>query len=322
MEKLRIDRGSRPAARVKRAYLTRSPNTVRNYQSTWTQIQAWLDGEDLDDELFATFLEQKFNDGLTASSIKLFVHSVNFHYKAMRMPSPVGNETNEIMEIVKRNSSGRGRGRAHGLTRQEFISMLNVCEIVSLSGLRDKALFLTMWDGLLRVSEAQHLKVEDIEKTERRDTILRIRKSKTDQYGKGAVIYVSRAADSALVKWLKFSKITKGYIFRSVKNGVNVSKNQKMSRHAMNLIVKKRATQAGINKRVTSHSFRRGMAQLLSVRQANTHEIMQAGRWKTPAMVAIYSETVEAERSAVKKYIYTVPKRKGGFRVLEGGKAG
>lgn len=321
MEKLRIDRGNRAEARIKRAYLTRSPNTVRNYHSSWTQIQNWLDGETLDDEALAIFLEQKFNEGLSASSIKLFVHSVNFHYKAMRKPSPVGDETKDILEIVRRNAIGRGRGRAHGLTRQEYIRMLSACDTVTLSGLRDKALFRIMWDALLRVSEAQRLKVSDIERTERGDTILRIRQSKTDQYGAGAVIYISTSAAMDLAKWLKFAKITDGYIFRSVKNGVHVSTDKTMTRNAINLVVKKRAKLAGLNMRVTSHSFRRGMAQLLSVKQASTHEIMQAGRWKTPAMVAIYSESVEAERSAVKKYIYDAPIRKGGLRVLEGGKA-
>ena len=57
----------------------------------------------------------------------------------------------------------------------------------------------------------------------------------------------------------------------------------------------------GIERRVTAHSGRVGLASELTSRGASTTAVMLAGNWKTSRMVAHYSAT--ATRGAVARYL-------------------
>ena len=56
---------------------------------------------------------------------------------------------------------------------------------------------------------------------------------------------------------------------------------------------------AGVERRVTAHSGRVGLASELTSRGASTTDVMLAGNWKTSRMVAHYSAGATAERGAV-----------------------
>ena len=60
---------------------------------------------------------------------------------------------------------------------------------------------------------------------------------------------------------------------------------------------------AGIERRVTAHSGRVGLASELTSRGASTTDVMLAGNWKTARMVAHYSAGATAERGAVARYL-------------------
>ena len=60
---------------------------------------------------------------------------------------------------------------------------------------------------------------------------------------------------------------------------------------------------AGIERRLTAHSGRVGLASELTARGASTTETMLAGNWKTARMVAHYAAGATAERGAVAKYL-------------------
>ena len=63
------------------------------------------------------------------------------------------------------------------------------------------------------------------------------------------------------------------------------------------------AEAAGIERRVTAHSGRVGLASELTSRGASTTDVMLAGNWKTSRMVAHYSAGATAERGAVARYL-------------------
>lgn len=56
---------------------------------------------------------------------------------------------------------------------------------------------------------------------------------------------------------------------------------------------------AGVERRLTGHSGRVGLASELTARGASTADVMLAGGWKTARMVAHYSAGAAAERGAV-----------------------
>jgi hypothetical protein len=53
--------------------------------------------------------------------------------------------------------------------------------------------------------------------------------------------------------------------------------------------------------RISGHSTRVGAAQDMSAVGLDLAEIMQAGRWATPAMVARYTERIAARRGGAAK---------------------
>ena len=70
--------------------------------------------------------------------------------------------------------------------------------------------------------------------------------------------------------------------------------------------LKAAAQQAGIDpERITSHSLRVGMAQDLAATGSDTAAIMNAGRWKQPAMVARYTRNLAADHTPTAKYLQT-----------------
>ena len=68
------------------------------------------------------------------------------------------------------------------------------------------------------------------------------------------------------------------------------------------------ARAAGLERRVTAHSGRVGLASELTSRGASTTDVMLAGNWKTSRMVAHYSAGATAERGAVARYPVDVPR--------------
>jgi hypothetical protein len=50
------------------------------------------------------------------------------------------------------------------------------------------------------------------------------------------------------------------------------------------------------------HSLRRGMAEDLAAANFEMPTIMAAGAWKTPRMVALYTQDADAEDGAVAEY--------------------
>lgn len=63
--------------------------------------------------------------------------------------------------------------------------------------------------------------------------------------------------------------------------------------------IKRAAKNAGLGAGFSGHSCRVGMAQDLSAAGFDLIQIMQAGRWKSPRIVARYVENLEIRRGAV-----------------------
>ena len=63
------------------------------------------------------------------------------------------------------------------------------------------------------------------------------------------------------------------------------------------------AQAAGLERRVTTHSVRVGLASEFTACGASTSDVMLAGNWKSSRMVAHYSAGATAERGAVARYL-------------------
>jgi site-specific recombinase XerD len=198
-------------------------------------------------------------------------------------------------------------GPFYGATPAAPISELAVAALRATSGrrlhdLRDMALLLTMRDLLARRSEAVALHVEDIEFASDGTATALIQRSKTDQLGEGAVLFLGASTVAALRAWLDGAGIAEGAVFRAVNKAGRVA-GDALHPAKLSPILKRLAERAGLDATgVSGHSCRIGMAQDLMAAGNDTMAIQQAERWKTPLMPARYVERIAASRGAVARY--------------------
>jgi hypothetical protein len=95
--------------------------------------------------------------------------------------------------------------------------------------------------------------------------------------------------------------ITEGAVFRRLSKAGRPG--GRLSPSAVPSILNGLAAMAGLDPSAFSgHSARVGMTQDLAASGAELPAIMQAGRWKSPAMPARYAERALAGRGAVARY--------------------
>ena len=156
---------------------------------------------------------------------------------------------------------------------------------------------------MLRVSEIAAIDIADLEALEDRAGLLKIRHSKTDQEGRGAVAYLGAPAMRRVRDWLAASGLTTGAVFRRVRRN-NAAGAEHISARAVRTIIARRAAAAGVEGRVSGHSLRVGAAQSLAAVGASVVEMQLAGRWESVTMPGRYASGQLAARGAVAKYRY------------------
>ena len=165
-------------------------------------------------------------------------------------------------------------------------------EEAEMRGILDIGMIGVMRDCLLRRGECAALVWDDL--TQEPDTStgrLLIRRSKTDQTGKGSVHYVSEG----VMEILKVIQITRGST-KSTDKIIGLSPGQICRR------IQKACKQAGLKGHYSGHSPRIGMAIDLARAGVSLPALMEAGRWKSEGMPAHYVRAVEAGRGAVAQW--------------------
>lgn len=115
-----------------------------------------------------------------------------------------------------------------------------------------------MSDCLLRLSEAVAVNVEDIH-----DGVLEVRKSKTDQEGEGATLYIGESTRRVIKRYCRRAGIESGALFRRVRYQQHIGKGRLSTEGARNAI-KRWAREAGIEGFIRGHSLRVGSAVSLA----------------------------------------------------------
>ena len=132
---------------------------------------------------------------------------------------------------------------------------------------------------------------------------LTVHRSKTDQEGRGAVLFVGGSIVRRLAAWRDAAGIEDGPLFRRIRRGDHVEAATITDRAARS-IIQARAAEAGIGEGVSGHSLRIGAAQPLAAAGAGLVELQQAGRWDSPSMPGHYARGQLAARRAVARLRY------------------
>ncbi len=159
-------------------------------------------------------------------------------------------------------------------------------------GLRDKALILVGFFGALRRSELVGLNIEDVEFTPE-GAILTLRKSKTDQEGRGREVAIGYAKRPelcpvrALQSYMATLGRNTGPLFVSLRKSQYTQ--SRLSAQAVALIVKDYADRIGLDpRRFSSLSLRAGFVTTAALLGATEAEIALQTGHKTPKAVWRY----------------------------------
>ena len=296
------------------AELYLAPGTRYAYDRVLRRFDGWVDGRTVTDELVARYLGVLFDRGLAPASAATAVAAIKNRAKREGKASPVGPCTEVALAAFRREGSGRGPGQVIGISWEDADRMADIAKSGGrLRDLRDALLIHVMSDGMLRVSEAEALDAADFAFT-KEGALVTIRRSKTDQEGKGAMVAAGPETARLAREWMKGAGIDEGPLFRPV-NKANRVVAKRLSRRSMTDIVKERAAAAGIEGRVSSHSLRVGSAQSLRERGATMAQLMDAGRWTRADTVAHYTRAKDAEFGTVAQLRFgVVPPDAGGRR--------
>ena len=278
--------------------------TRQRYARELTNLYDWLNGRELTDESLSDYIARLHNRGLSPATCGMVVAAVNAVHRLTEAPSPVGLNTKRTLRGVRREGSGRGRGQMDGLRWEELEAILKVADMKEgVVHKRNTALLSVMSDAMLRASEVVALRVNDVSASANNTGLVRIRRSKTDQEGIGAVLFLGPDTLQRVRRYCLEAGITDGALFRRHLRGGR-ARNAGLTTRTIQKIVAGMAKAAGITGRFSSHSLRIGSAQSLVERGATLSQVQQAGRWTSQDMVAHYVKGQVASRGAIARYKY------------------
>ena len=274
-------------------------NTRRTYESMLKGFDVWRNGRPADDATIANYVGHLEVLGKAVSTARLALAAIRNRAKENGQPQPNGPITARALEGFVRSSKNAGRGQVLGVVWEQADKMVRLAERAgSLRGLRDAALIAIMSDCLLRISEAAAIKCGDVNLVRDGTGRVLVARSKTDQSGRGAVLFFRACTMRRVSAWTAASGTRAGPLFRRVRKA-GILGAAPLSVESIRAIVQRWAKEAGITGRVSGHSLRVGSAQSLVSAGASLPELQQAGRWLSPEMPAHYARSERAGKSAV-----------------------
>ena len=296
-------------ARLARGYFeaARAENTVSAYDSdlrdfaTWCRVEAGgLSPLPAAPETVALYItELAAGRGLKASTIRRRLAAISQLHKEAGHPSPATHE--HVKDVLK------GIARRHG-SLQEGADPILIGTVRRMLGpmereegpaaKRDRALLLLGLAGGLRRSELSALLVEDLGFVEEGVVVL-IRRSKTDQEGKGMKVGVPYGShpETCPVRnskaWLAVLGREEGPLFCQVDRHGNL-KGGGLTGQAITRMIRKRARAAGLDgKRYSAHSLRAGLVTGASAAGVSDKRIMDQTGHRSLPMVHRYAREAE-----------------------------
>jgi integrase len=235
-----------------------APNSKRAYAADWAHFLNWGGVIPAAPEMVAAYIAEQAGL-LSVATLKRRLIAIAKMHRDQGSTDPVATP------LVK--ASMRGIKRVHGVKQKgaaplvwDALAVATEALGVSLRDRRDRALLQLGYAAALRRSELVSLNVRDIERAES-GICVHIRRSKTDPYGRGRVVVLSRSlvteqAINALDAWLTASGISAGAVFRGISRSGRLS-SMRLSGEAVSLIVKKR-TRTVSELIFSGHSLRAG----------------------------------------------------------------
>lgn len=239
---------------------------------------------------------------LSMGTVSLYRSGINKKYTEAERPSPINHP--RVVAVLKGLARIKGTAprRVNALRGHEIRRMLGQCPD-TLIGKRDAAILAVGFAGALRRSEICGLTTNDVEFIEPQSgkdswkMFVYIRKSKTDQEGRGQKIAIPEGRYVEPVKrlraWLQASEIKEGPLFQTMKRGGSL-RGLPMHHSDIPRLVKHYAALIGLDpKQVSGHSLRAGFVTSAAIHHARLDKIMEVTRHSNPSTVMRYIRDVD-----------------------------
>ena len=302
-------------------------NTRTAYDKGWKCFQSFcsrrnkqplsVTPDDVTDFLIeiATCPRQVSGNILSMSTVSLYACAINSRYNQIGLLSPTQHPKVKCVLRGLVRIKGSTCRRVRALRDDQIRMILDQCDMLkrnpqkTLISLRDAAIISIGFAGALRRSEICNLTTHDIELINSASTIqttqykvarmyLHIRKSKTDQEGRGQRIPVVDGKNlnpiKRLLDWMEASKISEGYLFQTMGRG-GVLRGKQMHHSDIPRLVKHYAARIGLDpSEYAGHSLRSGFVTSAAIHHARLDKIMEITRHTNPATVMKYIRDVDS----------------------------
>lgn len=279
-----------------------SPNTERALKADTAIFTAWCAEHSRETlpaspDTVAAFIDAQAEVKATAT-VRRYIASIARMHRAAGLDDPTKDEASKLALRRMARAKGTRQQQAAPLNRP-LVDRMIASAGDSLRDLRDVSLLAVQYDTLCRRSELVALDVADIAFAEDGTGTVTIRRSKTDPEGQGSVKFLAADTVEHVTRWTEAADVKDGPLFRAVAKGGHVR--GRLSDRDVPRILKRMARQAGVDVDPSGHSVRVGTAQDMVAAGFSLPEVMQAGGWKSPEMVARYSEHLQAHNGAAAK---------------------
>jgi len=232
------------------------------------------------------------------STIRRHLAAISVRHRRVSLESPCSHRiVRDVLSGISRDK-GTAPRRVDALTLDVLTPLLLAIGTDDLAAKRDRAIVLLGFAGALRRSEIASLRVEDLQFS-KRGLLVRIVRSKTDQFGEGQEIAVpfveneTLCAVRAVRSWLDATSIATGPLFRSLTPHRSVQDAPITGRDVANLI-QRLATRARLSGDFSGHSLRAGFATSAAQAKVPLDVIMRTTRHRSLSVLQGYIRRADA----------------------------
>lgn len=271
-----------------------APNTLRSYYVDATAFVDWCHEQNtrafpITSSKLTDYIEF-MKSALKYSTIRRRISSLKRINNLLGYPDE--KQTEEIYLAVRRLKREKliEQRQAAAINQDLLIKMISA-QPETLAGIRNRALLSLGYDFLARRSELVALRTTDIKFTN--DGTLRgvIRKSKTDHYGNGRLVFGSERSAKLVRKWLRQKPKEIQVIFCAINHGRCVDRpicDRNVNDIIKRGVIKVKNCERPSDLDVSGHSLRVGAEQDLLIKGYDLAAIMRAGGWSNPSTVSRY----------------------------------
>ena len=282
---------------------SRAASTRAAYAADFRIFSAWCAAQGLcpmpaTPATVAAFLADQVEQGMKPSTLGRRLAALKHAHKTAGEDSPTDDERVKAVILGARRTLGVAPRKLAAATSEKTIGMATLVR-PGLAGLRDRAILLLAFSLAARRSELVALDVEDIEECAE-GLRVRIKRSKTDQEGQGAVVAVCRGsvADpvAAVFDYIKAAGTTSGALFRRIRRGNHIT-DHRLGAQTICKLVKDQAAKLGLDpKQYGAHSMRAGFLTSAAAKGANLFKMMDISRHKSVDTLRGYVRSADAFR--------------------------